>query len=46
LEKAVVRIKIVIVALVIGMVWKEEQGSDKADSSAAMSIFLTAREGK
>lgn len=46
LEKAVVRIKIVIVALVIGMVWKEEQGPDNADSNVPAQTFLIAVQGE
>jgi hypothetical protein len=41
-ETSAVRIKIIIVALVIGLVWKGGKVSDNGDSSTSVWPFFTA----
>ncbi|SFN41455.1 hypothetical protein SAMN05216386_0884 [Nitrosospira briensis] len=40
------RAKIIIVALVIGMVWSNEQASSKADGGASVRIALASGQGE
>ena len=40
------RVKIIIVALVVGMVWSNEQASSKADSDVSARIALASGQGE
>ena len=45
-EKATVRVKIIIVALIIGMVWRAERIASEEGSEVTLPVALSSQEGK
>ncbi|WP_213537113.1 hypothetical protein [Nitrosospira sp. NRS527] len=45
-ENATVRVKIVIVALIIGMVWRAERIASEEGSGITLPVALSSQEGR
>lgn len=46
LRNSAVRVKIIIVALIIGMVWSNEEASSETDGGASARIALASGHGE